>query len=478
MRWAYGQQTLYQPEYMWIKVKVHNPTAILDATGCPKWTVDTFGGDAGGDSGGKDHIWRYYDPNSVQFNGCLAIGKPATRELVKVGDNYQYKVKLYNAGAKNFSTVAIQDTLPAGVTYISAVPAPTNVSLPNLTWTVAPFLMSQMFEATVTVQAKSAGLLTNTVCATGITDPGGQTVNTCGKDVTVAGNQPLLRQSKSVSPTSVAPGGTVAYTINVLNIGSGPTGSPVVITEYLPAGFTYTGAIPGSLPVTINGASISASVSGTASQPVFTVPSVLNAGQGLVITFNALVASTTNPGSYCNSFRTSQGGINVLTGALACVNVGGAKVGDTVFRDWNGNGVQDAGDEGLSGVTVTLNTGACLSVVSTQITTTNTSGNYFFSGLTAGDYCVSVPTPGAGGVPTGYTLTADPNGAPIQNSFTVNLSDSETDLTVDYGYSRAARASSATGCSRTSPKTARSTAVTPASTASPSGSMRTPTGMA
>ena len=103
---------------MWIKVKVHNPTAILDATGCPKWTVDTFGGDAGGDSGGKDHIWRYYDPNSVHFNGCLAIGKPATRELVKVGDTYQYKVKLYNAGAKNFSTVQIQDTLPAGVTYV------------------------------------------------------------------------------------------------------------------------------------------------------------------------------------------------------------------------------------------------------------------------------------------------------------------------------------------------------------------------
>ena len=72
VRWAYGQQTQNRPEYMWIKIKVHDNTAILDPTGCPKWTVDTFGGDAGGDSGGKDHIWRYYDPNSVTFNGCLA----------------------------------------------------------------------------------------------------------------------------------------------------------------------------------------------------------------------------------------------------------------------------------------------------------------------------------------------------------------------------------------------------------------------
>ncbi len=140
VRWAYGQQVQNRPEYMWIKIKVFDNTAILDTTGCPKWTVDTFGGDAGGDSGGKDHIWRYYDPNSVELNGCLAIGKPATKELVKVGDNYQYKVKLYNAGSKNYSTVQIQDTLPAGVTYVSAVPAPSNVSLPNLTWTVCPVL--------------------------------------------------------------------------------------------------------------------------------------------------------------------------------------------------------------------------------------------------------------------------------------------------------------------------------------------------
>ncbi len=29
------------------------------------------------------------------------------------------------------------------------------------------------------------------------------------------------------------------------------------------------------------------------------------------------------------------------TGALACLTVGGGQIGDTIFRDWNGNGVQD-----------------------------------------------------------------------------------------------------------------------------------------
>ncbi len=81
VRWAYGQQTQNRPEYMWVKIKVHDNTAILDPTGCPKWTVDTFGGDAGGDSGGKDHIWRYYDPNSVQLqrlSGGRQAGHPGT----------------------------------------------------------------------------------------------------------------------------------------------------------------------------------------------------------------------------------------------------------------------------------------------------------------------------------------------------------------------------------------------------------------
>ena len=52
----------------------------------------------------------------------------------------------------------------------------------------------------------------------------------------------------------------MAYTINVLNVGSGPTGSPVVITEYLPAGFTYVGRCLHRR--TVNGASVTASVSG------------------------------------------------------------------------------------------------------------------------------------------------------------------------------------------------------------------------
>ncbi len=426
IRFAFGQLTYNSPEYAWVKVKVHNPAAVLDATGCPVWHVDTFGGDAGGESGGKDHIWRYYDPNSLTFNGCLAIGKPATRELVKVGDYYQYKIKLYNAGGNDFQTIQIQDTLPSGVTYVSAVPAPSSVSLPNLTWTVSPFLRSQMFEATVTVLTKSTGPLVNTVCATGLTT-GNETINSCAKETTVSGNQPLLRQSKDVTPTAVAPGGSVQYTITIANIGSGPTGSPVKITEYLPAGFTYTGPL---VSATINGANVTGTttVGGTASQPVFTVPGTLNAGQSLVLVFNAQVSASAEPDSYCNSYTSNQNGINISTGALACVQVAGGKIGDTVWRDWDGDGVQDTGEEGIAGVTVKLYASDGTTLLAT--TTTDADGHYYFPGLTAGTYVVEVNN---GAALAGTTQTGDPDGT-FDNRHTVVLTTDQQYLSADFGY--------------------------------------------
>ncbi|WP_348697802.1 SdrD B-like domain-containing protein [Duganella fentianensis] len=76
--------------------------------------------------------------------------------------------------------------------------------------------------------------------------------------------------------------------------------------------------------------------------------------------------------------------------------VAAATIGDKVWIDKNGNGLQDDGsDSGKAGVTVELRNAAG-NVVKT--TTTDASGNYKFS-VEAGTYSVSVKAP------TGYTLT-------------------------------------------------------------------------
>jgi hypothetical protein len=61
-------------------------------------------------------------------------------------------------------------------------------------------------------------------------------------------------------------------------------------------------------------------------------------------------------------------------------------IGDTVYCDTNGNGVQDAGEAGIPGVTVVLSGTVAAS------TTTDANGHYLFCNLPVGAYVVTVDT--------------------------------------------------------------------------------------
>ena len=67
-----------------------------------------------------------------------------------------------------------------------------------------------------------------------------------------------------------------------------------------------------------------------------------------------------------------------------------SSIGDLVFLDCNNNGIQDAGEKGVSDVTVKLlnATGAVI-----DTTTTSASGQYLFGGLGAGNYAVQIVAP-------------------------------------------------------------------------------------
>ena len=52
--------------------------------------------------------------------------------------------------------------------------------------------------------------------------------------------------------------GNFQYTIQIDNIGSGPTGSPVTVQDYLPTGFTFVSKDQ----VTLNGANVTATTIG------------------------------------------------------------------------------------------------------------------------------------------------------------------------------------------------------------------------
>ncbi|OCQ90549.1 hypothetical protein BCD64_28195 [Nostoc sp. MBR 210] len=121
-----------------------------------------------------------------------------------------------------------------------------------------------------------------------------------------------------------------------------------------------------------------------------------------------------------------------------------AALGDFVFNDANNNGIQDTGEVGIGGVTVTLTGGGADGIINgigdtTVTTTTNASGNYNFAGLTPGQqYRV-----GFSGLPAGFQFTqanvgandavdSDANPSTGQTQI-VTLVSGENNLTLDAG---------------------------------------------
>jgi hypothetical protein len=101
----------------------------------------------------------------------------------------------------------------------------------------------------------------------------------------------------------------------------------------------------------------------------------------------------------------------VMGGEVDC---GQAALGDFVWHDMNRNGMQDAGEPGISGATVQLLD--CLTTNVLRTTMTGADGRYLFSGLAPGMYKVRF-TP-----PSGFSFTT-----PNANGNTVDAVDSDAD---------------------------------------------------
>jgi SdrD B-like domain/PKD domain/Putative Ig domain len=117
------------------------------------------------------------------------------------------------------------------------------------------------------------------------------------------------------------------------------------------------------------------------------------------------------------------GGVGTAT-TLETNDCSPATIGDFVWNDLNANGIQDSGEPGLAGITVSLSNGAT--------TTTNASGAYSFTNVLPGTYTVSVATPaGFAPSPTGAgTPSTDSNGS----GTSVTVLGGAIDNTVDFGF--------------------------------------------
>ena len=205
--------------------------------------------------------------------------------------------------------MVLTDTLPANVTFVSAVPSQGICNQASGTVTCTLGSINSGASATVTITAKptlAAGGTTITNSATvtsGVTDPDNGN-NTSNQSTTVGSILVAdISVSKSDAPDPVVAGNIVIYTVTVTNNGpSQATG--VVMIDTLPANVTFgsasssqgscseaSGTVTCSLGTINNGANASVTI---------TVIPTLTAG-GTTITNTAIAASGVNDLSLLNN---------------------------------------------------------------------------------------------------------------------------------------------------------------------------------
>jgi hypothetical protein len=156
---------------------------------------------------------------------------------------------------------------------------------------------------------------------------------------------------------------------------------------------------------------------------------------------------------------TDAGSIDFENQTVGAGLVGAYSVGDTVWRDNNGNGVLDVGEPGVPGVTVEL-LGSDSQVLATAVT--SNIGRYTFGHLAAGNYKIKFSKLPAGLIFTcgnsgeNPAVDSDANRDGLSSFFALG-SDNPADTTIDAGLTTLANYRGIPGSNKAPVDTALST---------------------
>ncbi|HEU4328101.1 MAG TPA: SdrD B-like domain-containing protein [Roseiflexaceae bacterium] len=169
----------------------------------------------------------------------LAIAKTGPVSA-PVGSQITYTLAYTNVGTLTQGGT-VQDVLPAGLTFVSATPAPSQVSGQTLAWTVPP--LAPGASGTIAVVAQVALSAPASVTNTAV-------ITATSGDVDLSNNQDrvptqLVRPNVTVlktGPARVPVGATFSYSLAVRNTGTGPAAA--LVEDTLPAGLRLLSATP------------------------------------------------------------------------------------------------------------------------------------------------------------------------------------------------------------------------------------------
>jgi uncharacterized repeat protein (TIGR01451 family) len=352
----------------------------------------------------------------VKVQADLAISKTDLATTAIPGSAITYTITASNPASVAINGVTVTDSFPATLTGInwtclatgtgSSCPASGSGNLSSVSVNLGA-TGNVAFTVNATINPTATGTLDNTASLSvpaSVFDP--VSTNNSALDSDTLTPRADLSLTKTVDNALPVLGSNVTFTLRVTNGGPSVTNG-VVVKDLLPTGLVYISSTPSA------GTSY---VSGTGLWTVGTLTSGSFATLDITATVNArpitnsaevTASSATDPDSTVNN------GIGNGEDDQASASLPGNNISGTVFEDQNHNGVREAGEPLLSGVTITLTGTASLT------TTTDASGAYSFNNLSPGAYSVTETDP------SGY-ISSTPN------TFSVTLVNSNATVP-DFG---------------------------------------------
>ncbi len=180
----------------------------------------------------------------------LSLIKTVDNPSPNVGQNVTFTLTLANAGPDGATNVTVGDTLPAGMTFVSATPSQGSYVSGTGVWTVGSVASGANATLQIVASVQSTGTKTNTaqVTASDQADPDSTPNNNVATedDQGSAGLTPAvvdLSLVKTVDNASPNVGENITFTLTAANAGP-DSATNVAITDVLPAGLTFVSSTP------------------------------------------------------------------------------------------------------------------------------------------------------------------------------------------------------------------------------------------
>lgn len=334
----------------------------------------------------------------------LLVNKTDSVDPVAVGSSTVYTITITNSGPSDAENVVVTDTMPpVGLSFqshtissgsCSTVPAVNSVG-GILICNIPRIVAGATATITTTMNGVVKGVRTNRVSVESDETVAGFDIlpgnNSTTQATTVRTRADVQVVSKIASSASIAVRRPYTWTLKVRNnAGAGlAEADSVIVTDNLPATMELTGTPTVAI---VAGTTTSTTCTGTAGQTSFTcdLGSLSSAGEvDITIPVRNLTVpaggTSTNSATVTTSSQDVVPANNTNSGA---VTVTSSSIAGLVFRDFNNNGANDAGDTGIASITMTL-AGTAFDGSAVSRSTTTSAGTFTFATLPEGTYTIT-----------------------------------------------------------------------------------------